>query len=95
MRADTLVHCVYILFSHKDEQLYVGFSSALQQRLATHDSGDVPSTAPRRPLTPIHVEYYLAEADARRREQYFKTTKGKRTLKLMLQDTLTLIRQTA
>ena len=33
-------------------------------------------------------EYYHAESDALRREQYLKTTKGKRTLRLMLRDTL-------
>ena len=30
------------------------------------------------------VQYYLAKADAERRELYLKTTKGRRALKLML-----------
>ena len=34
----------------------------------------------------IFYEAYLSENDARRRELYLKTTKGKRTLKLMLED---------
>ncbi|MDA0989381.1 MAG: GIY-YIG nuclease family protein [Verrucomicrobia bacterium] len=34
------------------------------------------------------AEYYLSRADAVRREKYLKTTKGKRTLRLMLKDSL-------
>lgn len=83
-----LIHCTYVLYSLADGDLYIGYSSNLQQRLADHSSGKVPSTAPRRPLRMIHVEYYVADADARRREAYLKTTKGKRALKLMLRDTL-------
>jgi len=38
----------------------------------------------------IFFEGFLSEFDARKREQYFKTSKGKKTLKLMLQESLTL-----
>ncbi len=34
----------------------------------------------------IFYEAYLVKTDVQRREKYFKTTKGKRTLKLMLTD---------
>jgi putative endonuclease len=89
---DPLVHCVYVLFSRRDGELYIGFSSNLVQRLNSHANGEVPSTAPRRPFVLVHVEYYRSEADARRREDYLKTTKGKRALKLMLPDSLGLLR---
>ncbi len=36
----------------------------------------------------VFCEFYLFEEDARRREMYFKTTPGKRAIKLMLRDTL-------
>jgi predicted GIY-YIG superfamily endonuclease len=36
----------------------------------------------------IFCEYFLSKADAQRREKYFKTTKGKRTLKLILKNSL-------
>lgn len=88
-----LIHCVYVLFSLTDGLMYIGYSSALKQRLTDHFNGKVPATAPRRPLRLIHVEYFLSEKDARRREQYFKTTKGKRALKLMLQGSLTDIQK--
>lgn len=68
--------------------LYVGYSSNLQNRLIKHNSGGVKSTANRRPLNLIFCEFYLFEEDARKREMYFKTTAGKRSLKLMLRSTL-------
>lgn len=88
-----LTHCTYVLYSLDDDELYIGYSSNLRQRLVDHFNGKVPSTAPRRPLRLIHVEYYLADGDARRRETYFKTSKGKRALKLMLHDTLAMTRE--
>jgi putative endonuclease len=84
-----LPYCVYILFSEKDNLLYIGFTANLEKRLQTHNSGGSKSTAPRRPLKLIFCESYLFEEDARRREMYFKTTMGKKAIKLMLNSTLT------
>ena len=83
-----LTHCVYILYSEQDDHLYTGYSACLRDRLTAHFEGKVESTAARRPLRLIHVEYYLAETDARRREQYLKSTRGKRALQLMCRDSL-------
>jgi len=87
-KLSTLPFCVYVLHSEADGMLYAGFSTDLEQRLTDHARGKIRSTAPRRPLRLVHVEYYLARSDALRREKYFKTTKGKRTLRLILSDTL-------
>ena len=83
-----LQHCVYVLRSEADDQLYAGYSTDLKQRLTDHFNGDVPATAPRRPLHLIYCEYHLSKKDALRREQYFKTSAGKKALKLMLRDSL-------
>ena len=53
-----------------------------------HYAGGTTSTAPRRPLKLIFYECYLYEEDARKREHYFKTTMGKKAIKLMLSSTL-------
>jgi putative endonuclease len=84
-----LPYCVYILFSQKDLLLYIGFTTNIHQRVRDHNDGKTKSTAPRRPLQLIFCEFYLFEADARRREMYFKTTAGKKAIKLMLGGTLT------
>jgi putative endonuclease len=84
-----LPYCVYVLISEVDYLLYIGFTSNLENRLKTHNSGGSKSTSYRRPLKLIFYEYYLFEEDALKREQYFKTTAGKKALNLMLKSTLT------
>ena len=83
-----LPHCVYVLLSRKDDNFYVGYTTDLERRLDEHLQGRNTSTAPRRPLILVHCEYYLAKADAERRETYLKTAKGRRVLRLMLQQGL-------
>ena len=83
-----LPHCVYILFSHRDFKLYIGYSSNIEARIKKHNSGGNISTANRIPLQLIFCEFYLFEEDARKRELYFKTTMGKKAIKLMLKSTL-------
>jgi putative endonuclease len=79
-----LPYCVYILFSEKDRLLYIGYSSNLEKRIETHNAGGNKSTAYRRPLRLIFCEFYLFEEDARKREAYFKTSMGKKAIRLML-----------
>jgi putative endonuclease len=83
-----LPYCVYILLSDKDHLLYIGFTTNIEKRVERHNSGGNKSTAPRRPLRLIFCEYYLFEEDARNREMYFKTSMGKKAMKLMLTGTL-------
>jgi putative endonuclease len=83
-----LPFCVYILFSKKDFMLYAGFSSNIEARIKNHNAGLTKSTSYRRPLMLIFCEFYLFESDARKREMYFKTNMGKRTLKLTLKTTM-------
>jgi len=83
-----LPYCVYVLFSEKDNLLYIGYTTNIEKRVENHNAGQTKSTAPRRPMKLIFCEHYLFEEDARKRELYFKTTMGKRGLKLMLNSTL-------
>jgi len=79
---------VYVLLSLKDNNFYVGYTTDLSRRLDEHFQGRNTSTAPRRPFVLMHAENYLAKADAERRENYLKTAKGRRTLRLMLAESL-------
>jgi len=79
---------VYILQSRKDEQFYIGFTKNLKKRIKDHNTGGTKSTKPRRPLKLIYYEAHKSEKDARRRERYFKTDKGKTTLRQMLRNQL-------
>lgn len=86
-----LEYCVYVLFSLKDGKLYTGFTVDLKRRLAEHQAGSSASTAPRRPFKLVFCEYYLSKEDALRREKYLKTSSGKRTVRLMLKDSLCIV----
>lgn len=84
------MYFVYVLQSTVDQQLYVGFSENLEQRLKSHNDGEVTSTQSRRPWERIFYECYINKADALRREKYLKTTMGKRALKMMLRETFSV-----
>ena len=77
---------VYILRSLIKDYIYVGFTIDLKIRFADHNSGKEFSTKPYLPFELIHYEAYRNKKDAKRREEYFKTTKGKTTLRTMLKE---------
>lgn len=81
---------VYVLLSLKDKKFYIGFSKDVKKRLEDHNAGRNTSTKPRRPLELIYYEAHLSKEDALRRESYFKTAKGKSTLRQMLRDSLSI-----
>jgi len=83
-----MMYYVYVLFSLKDKKFYIGFSADVQRRLEEHNQGKNISTKPRRPFVLIYYEGHYSKADAQRRERYFKTTKGKATLKQMLRQSI-------
>ena len=76
---------VYILRSLKDGLFYTGCTNDLKRRYGEHQRGENISTSKRLPLELIFYEAYPSKEDAERRERYFKTAKGKTTLKQMLQ----------
>ena len=72
------MHCVYILLSFKDKDLYVGYTNDLKKRFAKHNAGKVQATSWRYPMKLVYYEAYLDEDEARERERYFKTGWGRR-----------------
>ena len=82
------MHYVYILKSLKDKKFYIGRSDDLKRRIIEHKSGKVKATKNRLPIELIFYEAFKSKADAIRRENYFKTTKGKRSLRIMLRESI-------
>jgi putative endonuclease len=76
----------YILRSLKDNKLYIGSTSNLKRRYKEHINGKSFATKGRLPINLIFYEAFINQKDAIRREKYFKTNPGKRTLKLMLRN---------
>jgi putative endonuclease len=80
---------VYVLQSEKDEDLYVGYTDDLKKRLNDHNKGRVPSTKSRTPLKLVYYEACLNQQDATKRENYLKTTWGRRFINSRLEQYLT------
>lgn len=80
------MYYVYVLKSYRDKLFYIGFTTNIKDRISCHNNGAVPATKCRRPLELIFYEAFMSKKDAKRRENYFKTTKGKVALKIMLKD---------
>jgi putative endonuclease len=77
---------VYVLQSETHDFIYIGFTNNLKRRFKEHNLGKVLSTDHYHPLVLIHYEAYKNRKDAKRREEYLKTNKGKTTLKTMLKE---------
>lgn len=79
---------IYVLKSLSKGFLYVGFTTNLKIRFREHNNSEELSTKHYAPFELIHYEAYRNEKDAKRREAYFKTTKGRAVLKNMLKEYL-------
>ena len=82
------MHFVYILWSKKDERFYIGYTADLDRRMKEHKNGQCHTTLRMDNPQLIFCEGFISQADALRREGYFKTTKGKKTLRLMLRESI-------
>ena len=81
---DAPMYYRYVLQSTRDGRWYTGVTGDLKTRVADHLNGRVQSTRPRRPLRLIYYEACLSEADAKRRERYLKTGRGKHYIRQRL-----------
>ncbi len=82
------MYFVYVLFSLKDRQLYIGYTNDLERRLKQHKNGESIATRYRLPIRLIYYETYLRWPDAKRREKFLKGGNGRSQLKIQLQDIL-------
>ncbi len=81
------MYYTYILKMISDK-FYIGYTDNLKRRLQEHKCGHVNTTKKFLPIQLIFYEAFLNKKDATRREKYFKTNKGKITLRLMLREFL-------
>ena len=79
---------VYVLQSEKNGSLYIGSTDDLRRRYKEHNRGYVEATKHKRPWKLIYYEACLDREDAKRREDYLKTSQGQRLLKRRLKEYL-------
>ena len=77
---------VYILRSLKNSRLYTGSTDDLNRRLLEHSRGQSKYTKQTGPYILIYKEYLPTLFEAKRRERYLKTGKGREELKIVLSD---------
>ncbi|MBN2058050.1 MAG: GIY-YIG nuclease family protein [Candidatus Saganbacteria bacterium] len=77
---------LYILQSLKDNNIYIGITSNLEERLKRHNAGYERATKGRIPFKLIHSESFANRIEARNKEKYLKSGFGREMIrKLLLQ----------
>ncbi|MEX0594618.1 MAG: GIY-YIG nuclease family protein [Patescibacteria group bacterium] len=66
------MYWVYVLRSEKRKELYIGYTSNLQNRIAEHQRGESTSTKRYLPWELVYVEGYSSRNDALTREKNLK-----------------------
>jgi putative endonuclease len=74
----------YVLKSKKDGKMYTGYTSDLRKRFKEHNSNRSVYTKDKGPFEIIYYESCIEQQDAKARELYLKSGKGKKYLKSRL-----------
>lgn len=82
------MYYAYVLQSLKDCEFYTGYTNDLQKRFIEHNKGLNYSTKHRRPFRLIYYEACLNDKDAKQREKYLKSGRGKLFIKQRLKNYL-------
>ncbi len=74
---------MYVVYALKfiDNEIYVGMTDGLEERISEHKKGRVKSTKNKGRFKIIYVEKCLDRSSARAREKYWKSGYGKAILK--------------
>ena len=67
-----MIYTVYVLFSAKHQKIYIGYTSNLLQRFASHQALGKDWTAKFRPWSVIYCEYFTDKSEAKKREIQLK-----------------------
>ncbi|MFH1287558.1 MAG: GIY-YIG nuclease family protein [bacterium] len=68
---------VYILKSLIKDRIYIGYTEDIEKRLRYHNSGKVRSTKAYKPYSLVYKEEFADKTQARKREIFLKTGKGR------------------
>ena len=75
------MYFVYFLKSSINEDVYIGSTADIQNRLRLHNAGKVKSTKAYRPWTLLQYEVYNSRSEAVKKELFFKTGQQKEMLR--------------
>lgn len=72
---------VYILKSLKNNDIYIGSTEDLENRLRLHNAGKVKSTKAYKPWELLEYQEFNSRSDAVKQERFLKTGQQKEILK--------------
>ena len=76
---------VYVLYSHKFDKIYIGYTSDLPNRLHSHNKLATKGwTIKYRPWDLIYKEEFIDKASAMKRERELKSHKGRVFIRKLL-----------
>ncbi|MBK7966877.1 MAG: GIY-YIG nuclease family protein [Bacteroidetes bacterium] len=76
---------VYVLYSLKDLQFYIGFTTDFNRRMCEHKEGRSKSTASRRPFKVVLVEYYYSKKGRNEKRTLFQNDCWQENIKINAQ----------
>ena len=79
------MYYVYILVSKSGNKTYTGCTSDISRRIIEHNEGKVFSSRPFLPYELLHSEGFASLIQARRQERFYKSTTGRRALKVLIE----------
>ncbi|MEK7631193.1 MAG: GIY-YIG nuclease family protein [Patescibacteria group bacterium] len=71
---------IYVIKSTQHKYRYVGITSDIQRRISEHNGGKTKSTKGYAPFTLVLTEHYKDYTEARKREIFLKSGKGRQLL---------------
>jgi len=78
---------VYVLYSPSFKQIYIGFTSDLENRLLSHNElATKGHTNKYRPWVIAHTEDYETKTEAIKRENYLKSTQGRKFARRIIEE---------
>ncbi len=79
-----MFYYTYVLKSNLENELYIGWTKDLRERLKQHNKGLIRATKSRRPFNLIYYEACLNQSGAIAKEKQLKTGFGRAYLKRRL-----------
>ncbi len=78
------MYILYVLESIEAKRKYIGITKNVDKRITEHNRGYVTSTKAYRPYSLIRKEQFSTKTQARKRELFLKTGRGRKELDLLL-----------
>ncbi len=75
------MYYVYVLMSQTNNDMYIGSTADIQNRLALHNQGKVRSTKAYRPWQLLEYQEFQTRSEAVQREYFLKSHQQKELLK--------------